>query len=69
MKKLYLSQTDKKVAGVCGGIGKYFDIDSTLVRVGWVIFSLLGGGGVLAYIICMLVVPKEEDLDEEEYGE
>ena len=50
-KKLYKSSTDKKLAGVCGGIAEYFNIDSTLVRLGWVVFSLLGGSGLLAYII------------------
>ena len=49
-KKLYKSSTDKKIAGVCGGIAEYFNIDSTLVRLAWVVFCLLGGSGVLAYI-------------------
>ena len=56
-KKLYKSSTDKKLAGVCGGIAEYFNIDSTLVRLGWVVFSLLGGSGLLAYIIAALVMP------------
>ena len=56
-KKLYKSSTDKKLAGVCGGIAEYFNIDSTLVRLGWVLFSLLGGSGVLAYIIAALIMP------------
>ncbi len=56
-KKLYKSSTDKKLAGVCGGIAEYFDIDSTLVRLGWVVFCALGGSGVLAYIIAALVMP------------
>lgn len=56
-KKLYKSSTDKKLAGVCGGIAEYFDIDSTLVRLGWVLFSLLGGSGLLAYIIAALIMP------------
>ena len=46
-KKLYKSSTDKKLAGVCGGIAEYFNIDSTLVRLGWVVFSLLGGSCLL----------------------
>lgn len=58
-KKLYKSSTDKKICGVCGGIAKYFAIDSTLVRLALVVFSLLGGSGVLAYIICALVMPEE----------
>lgn len=56
-KKLYKSSTDKKLAGVCGGIAEYFDIDSTLVRLGWVVFSLLGGSGLLAYIIAAIIMP------------
>lgn len=55
-KKLYKSSTDKKLAGVCGGIAEYFNIDSTLVRLGWVLFSLLGGSGLLAYIIAALIM-------------
>ena len=56
-KKLYKSNTDKKIAGVCGGIAEYFTIDSTLVRLGWVLFSLLGGSGLLAYIIAAIIMP------------
>ena len=58
-KKLYRSSTDYKLAGVCGGIGEYFNIDSTLVRLGWIIFSVAGGAGLLAYIIAALVMPKQ----------
>ena len=57
-KKLYKSSTDKKLAGVCGGIAEYFNIDATLVRLGWVVFSLLGGSGLLAYIIAAIIVPE-----------
>ena len=56
-KKLYKSSTDKKLAGVCGGLAEYFTIDSTLVRLGWVVFSLLGGSGLLAYIIAAIIMP------------
>ena len=56
-KKLYKSSTDKKLAGVCGGIAEYFNLDSTLVRLGWVLFSLLGGSGLLAYIIAAIIMP------------
>ena len=56
-KKLYKSSTDKKLAGVCGGIAEYFNIDSTLVRLGWVVFSLLGGSGLVAYIIAAIIMP------------
>ena len=50
-KKLYKSSTDKKLAGVCGGLAEYFNIDSTLVRLGWVVF------GLLAYIIAAIIMP------------
>jgi len=47
------------LAGVCGGIGEYFAVDPTLVRLLWVILAVLGGAGVLAYIIAVLIVPPE----------
>ena len=56
-KKLYKSNTDKKLAGVCGGIAEYFDIDSTLVRLIWVIIILAAGTGLIAYIIAAIVMP------------
>lgn len=57
MKRLYKSSTDRKLAGVCAGIAEYFDIDPTVVRLAWVVFSLAGGSGVLAYIIAAIVIP------------
>lgn len=57
-KKLYRSSTNSMLAGVCGGIGEYFNIDPTLVRLAWVLFSVLGGAGVLAYIIAAIIIPK-----------
>ena len=58
MKKLFRSSTDRKICGVCGGIAEYFNIDSTLVRLGVVLLSCLAfGTGVLAYIIAAIVMP------------
>ncbi|WP_270565958.1 PspC domain-containing protein [Clostridium beijerinckii] len=57
-KRLYLSVTDKKLAGVCGGIAEYFGLDSTLVRIGWAILIVCAGSGLLLYIICALIIPK-----------
>lgn len=57
-KRLYLSATDKKLAGVCGGIAEYFGLDSTLVRIGWAILIVCAGSGLLLYIICALIIPK-----------
>lgn len=56
-KRLYRIEKDKKICGVCGGIAEYFDIDPTLVRLAWVIFSVCGGSGVLAYIIAAIIMP------------
>ena len=58
-KKLYKDSKDKKLCGVCSGIAKYFSIDPTLVRLGLIAFCLLGGSGILAYIICAIVIPDE----------
>ena len=59
-KKLYRSVSDKKLAGVCGGIAEYFNLDATLVRVGWAIVSLFTSG-ILAYIICALIIPEKPE--------
>jgi len=60
IKRLYVSDTDKKIAGVCGGIAEYFSIDPTLVRLAWIIITF--GSGVLpgcaAYIIAIIIMPK-----------
>lgn len=59
MKKIYLSDTDKKITGVCGGIAEYFEIDSTLVRLGWAVLSLFPPfPGVIAYIFALIIIPK-----------
>ena len=58
-KKLYKSKTDEKIAGVCGGIAEYFGIDSTLIRIAWALLILCAGTGVLAYIVCALVMPEK----------
>ncbi len=58
MKKLTRSMNDRRLAGVCAGLGEYFGIDPTLVRIGWVVFCLLGGSGILAYILCALIIPE-----------
>ena len=63
-KRLYKSRDDQKLDGVCAGIAKYFDVDPTVIRLAWVLFCVLGGSGVLAYIICALVIPREPDVIE-----
>ena len=63
-KKLYKSRTDIKIDGVCSGIAKYINMDATLVRLIWIALVLFGGSGILAYIICMLVIPREPDVKD-----
>ena len=60
-KKLYKSNMNKMLDGVCGGIAEYFNIDPTLVRLGWVVFCALGGSGVLAYIVAALIIPRDPE--------
>lgn len=61
-KKVYRSEKNKKIAGVCGGLADYFGIDPTIIRVIWAIFIFVYGGGLLAYILCWLLIPKESEL-------
>ena len=61
MKRLYRSSTNKMVCGVCGGIAEYFNIDPTLVRLGWLLFSFAAGSGLLAYIVAAIVIPAGPD--------
>lgn len=58
-RKLYRSQTDKMLGGVCGGLGDYFNIDATIVRLIFVLLAFIGGNGVLLYLIMWLIVPLE----------
>ena len=65
-KKLYRSRTDKKLCGVCGGIAKYLNMDVSIVRLLVVLLTLFVGGGLIAYIVCALVIPEEpENIVEE----
>jgi phage shock protein C len=60
-KQLTLSATDKKIAGVCGGIAEYLDVDPTIVRLVWVALSVVPGGfvgGAIAYFLAWIIIPK-----------
>ena len=60
-KRLYKSDTNKVFAGVCGGIGEYFNIDPTIVRILWIAGIFLSlGTGVLAYLLCWLLIPNPD---------
>lgn len=61
-KKLYRSRSDRRIAGVCGGLAAYFNIDPTLIRLLFVLGLLFVGGTLLAYIILMVVIPEEPTL-------
>ena len=61
MKKLYKVETDKKICGVCGGIAEYFEVDSSLIRLGAIaVICLSAGTGVVAYIAAAYILPKKE---------
>lgn len=57
-KRLYRSRRDVMIAGVCGGIAEYFDVDPTIVRLIAVVLNLGWGSGLLAYLIAVLIIPK-----------
>lgn len=59
MKRLTKSN-NRMICGVCGGIGEYLGIDPTVVRLLWVLLSVLGGAGLLAYIIAAIIIPEEQ---------
>lgn len=58
-KRLTRVENGKMICGVCAGLGKYFNIDPTLVRLGFVILTCFGGSGVLAYLAAAVIIPKE----------
>jgi len=58
-KKLYRSTSNKMLAGVCAGVAKYLNIDPTVIRVIWAVLSLFAFIGVLAYLVCALIIPEE----------
>ena len=57
-RRLARSETDRRIAGVCGGIAEYFDVDPTIVRIIFVLAALFGGPGLLVYIVLWIVLPK-----------
>ena len=59
--RLYKSNQNKIIDGVCAGIAEYFGIDPTLIRLGWVLFCAMGGSGFLAYIIAAIIIPRRPE--------
>ena len=60
-RKLYKSNDNMIVDGVCGGIAEYFRIDPTVVRLGWILFCATGGSGVLAYVVAAVLIPRKPE--------
>ena len=58
-RKLYRSRTNRKLAGVCGGLAEYFNTDATLIRVLFVVLAVLGGSGLVIYLAMWAIVPSE----------
>jgi phage shock protein C len=58
-KRLYKSKKEKMIDGVCGGLAEYIDIDPTIIRLLWVLLVFCAGTGVLAYIVAMIIIPRE----------
>lgn len=58
-KKLVRPRDGRMIAGVCAGVARYFGLDATLIRVIWVLLVCLAGTGILAYLICWLIIPEE----------
>jgi len=60
-KRLYKVREGKMIGGVCSGLGEYFDIDPTILRLIWVATAFVAGGGIFAYLIAMIVIPYMPD--------
>ncbi|MFH1239385.1 MAG: PspC domain-containing protein [bacterium] len=62
MKRLYRSETDRKIAGVCGGLAEYMSVDPAIVRIVFIALIFLWGWGVILYLICMVSVPNKSKI-------
>ena len=58
-RKLYRSRSNRQLAGVCGGLAQYFNLDATLIRVLFVVLAVLGGSGLVLYLALWIIVPRE----------
>lgn len=57
IKRLYRKEENKLLLGVCSGIADYFEVDETLIRVGWLLLSSFGGSGIIVYLLCSFIMP------------
>ncbi len=61
IKKLYRSRKSRMIAGICGGIGEYFGVDPTIIRLVWALFTIASiGGGIILYLIAWIIIPEEK---------
>ena len=60
-KRLYRSASDRMLLGVCGGIGEYLNVDSTIIRLLWALLVFWGGIGILAYLVAAVIIPGQPD--------
>ena len=63
-KKLYKNQAEAKLCGVCVGVAEYFNIDPTIVRLGWALISLCTGVGVVGYVVAAFIMPDKSDIEK-----
>lgn len=61
VKRIYRSSTDKMVGGVCGGLGEYFEIDPTIIRIIWLVCVFVAGGGLFAYLLALIIIPSDRN--------
>ncbi len=61
-KRLYKIDKGRIIDGVCGGIAEFFNVDATVVRLLWILFAACAGGGIIAYFIAALVMPRKADV-------
>lgn len=61
-KKLYRSKTNRQISGLCGGVADYFEMDASIIRLGWIVITILTGivPGIIAYLVAALVVPMQD---------
>ena len=63
-KRLYRSKKDRVIGGVCGGFAHYFEVDPVVVRIVWLLMTVLGGSGILLYIVSLIIIPEAEQEDD-----
>lgn len=60
-QRLYKSNREKMIDGVCGGVAEFFNIDPTLIRLAWILFCAMGGSGILAYLVAAIIIPRSPE--------